>query len=36
MNFTRVRAPQAGDAVVWGGHVGIVREKMITPGVPML
>jgi hypothetical protein len=23
-NFTRVRAPQAGDLVVWRGHVGIV------------
>src|SRR5215475_13488262 len=25
-NFTRVRAPQAGDLVVWQGHVGIVIE----------
>jgi len=25
-NFTRVRAPQAGDLVVWRGHVGIVID----------
>src|ERR1051326_6859103 len=25
-NFTRVRAPQAGDLVVWPGHVGIVID----------
>ena len=25
-NFTRVRAPQAGDLVVWHGHVGIVID----------
>lgn len=25
-NFTRVRAPQAGDLVVWRGHVGIVTD----------
>lgn len=25
-NFTRVRAPQAGDLVVWLGHVGIVMD----------
>jgi hypothetical protein len=26
MNFTRVHAPQAGDLVVWRGHVGIVID----------
>jgi len=26
INFTRVRAPQAGDLVVWRGHVGIVID----------
>jgi cell wall-associated NlpC family hydrolase len=25
-NFTRVRVPQAGDLVVWRGHVGIVID----------
>ena len=25
-NFTRVRTPQAGDLVVWRGHVGIVSD----------
>ena len=25
-NFTRVRAPQAGDLVVWRGHVGVVID----------
>jgi NlpC/P60 family len=25
-NFTRVRAPQAGDLVVWRGHIGIVID----------
>jgi len=25
-NFTRVRAPQAGDLIVWRGHVGIVID----------
>jgi hypothetical protein len=25
-NFTRVRAPQAGDLIVWRGHVGIVLD----------
>src|SRR6202007_3439357 len=25
-NFTRVRKPQAGDLVVWRGHVGIVID----------
>jgi hypothetical protein len=26
MSFTRVRTPQAGDLVVWRGHVGIVSD----------
>jgi NlpC/P60 family len=26
-NFTRVRSPQAGDLVVWPGHVGIVIDS---------
>ena len=25
-NFSRVRVPQAGDLVVWRGHVGIVTD----------
>jgi len=30
-NFTRVRSPQAGDLVVWRGHVGIVIDPKNTP-----
>ena len=37
-NFTRVRVPQAGDLVVWRGHVGIVidpkEHSFFSPALP--